>query len=313
MAQSVTIAGVEISRPGKVLYPAVGASADITKADVAEYYATVAHRMLPHLASRPVSMQRFPDGIEAGGFYEKQRPDHFPDWVHAVSVDTGEGRQQHVVVDGRRALVYLAGQACLTMHPWLSRTADDGAGLDRPDRMIFDLDPSVDDLSLVRRATRAVGDELESLGLRPFLKTTGSRGYHVVVPIRPEHSFDTVRGIARMVADRVVAGDPDAFTTEVRKDKRGRRVFIDVLRNAYGQTAVAPYALRARPGAPVATPIEWDELSRVAPDEFTMATARERAEEGTVPWKGLGRHARALTTTMEDMDCGGVDCGARTR
>lgn len=290
---STTIAGVEIPRADKVLYPTDG----ITKADVAEYYADVAETMLPHLADRPVNMQRFPDGIEGQSFYEKKLPDHFPDWVGSVRVDVTGGSQEQVVVGDRRTLVYLAGQACLTPHVWLSRTSD----LDRPDQVVFDLDPSDGDLALVRRATRTVREVLESLDLPAYLKTTGSRGYHVVVPVRPQHDFDVVRRLARRVAELVVEEDPDGFTIEQRKGKRGDRVFVDVLRNGYGQTAVPPYALRARPGAPVATPIEWDELSRIEPDQVTIASVRDRLSRREDPWKGMRRHARSLDKALEKL------------
>lgn len=296
---SVTVAGVEVPRADKVLYPCDG----VTKRDVAEYYAAVADHMLAHLSGRPVNMQRFPDGIDGPGFYEKKRPDHFPDWVGSVRVETKDGVQDQVVVESRRALVHLAGQACLTPHTWLARTSDPttGAGLDRPDQMVFDLDPSTDDLALVRRATRAVRDVLDDLGVTACLKTTGSRGYHVLVPLRPELGFDDVRDVARRVATRVVEGDPDSFTTEQRKDRRGRRVFVDVLRNGYGQTVVPPYALRARPGAPVATPIDWDELSRVEPDHFTISSVVPRLSERGDPWHGLRRHSQKLSRVAGDL------------
>lgn len=294
MTEKAEVAGVEIPRPDKVLYPDEG----ITKADVAHYYADIAETMVPHLEGRPVNMQRFPDGITAGAFYEKKRPAHFPDWVQDVTVQTSDGDQRQVVASDRRTLVYLAGQACLTPHTWLCRAPR----LDKPDQLVIDLDPSSDDLALVRRATRTVRDVLESVNLPAYLKTTGSRGYHVVVPLRPEHAFDDVRRVARHLARLVVDRDPDAFTVEQRKEKRGSRVFVDVLRNGYGQTAVPPYALRARPGAPVATPIEWNELSRVEPDHFTIDSVRRRLARRGDPWSDVRRHARSLTKLLATID-----------
>jgi bifunctional non-homologous end joining protein LigD len=296
---SVTVAGVEVPRADKVLYPDDG----LTKRNVAEYYAEVADHMLAHLSGRPVNMQRFPDGIDSPGFYEKKRPDHFPDWVGSVRVETKDGAQDQVVVESWRALVYLAGQACLTPHTWLARSPDlaTGEGLDKPDQMVFDLDPSTDDLALVRRAARAVRDVLGDLGLAAYLKTTGSRGYHVVVPLRRELGFDDVRDVAGRVATRVTNREPDSFTTEQRKDKRGDRVFVDTLRNGYGQTAVPPYALRATPGAPVATPIEWDELSRVEPDHFTISSVGRRLADRGDPWHGIGRRAQKLSRVVDDL------------
>ena len=175
------VAGVEISKPDKVLFPDADRDGQgLTKLDLATYYDAVADVMLPHLRGRPVNMQRFPDGIDGMAFYEKKVPSHFPDWVHSVEVHTEDGTQRQVVVDDRRSLVYLAQQACLTPHTWLCTTKD----LEKPDQLVFDLDPSDDSLAKVRRATRLVGELLDDLGLTTYLKTTGSRGYHVLVPLR---------------------------------------------------------------------------------------------------------------------------------
>src|SRR3954453_458797 len=154
-----TIAGVEISRPEKVLFPGGNGRQEVTKADLARYYAGVAESMLPHLSRRPINMQRFPDGIEGPSFYEKKVPSHFPDFVHTVQVETAGGPQRQVVVDDVRSLVYLAQQACITPHSWLSRVDD----LDHPDQVVIDLDPAVSGLDRVRRATRLVGDLLDDL------------------------------------------------------------------------------------------------------------------------------------------------------
>jgi bifunctional non-homologous end joining protein LigD len=235
-------------------------------------------------------MQRFPDGITAAGFYEKKMPAHFPDWVRAARVDTGDGGQEQVVVDDERTLVHLAGQACITPHIWLS-TVDH---LDTPDQLVFDLDPSRDDLAEIRRATRLLGELLDALGLTTFLKTTGSRGYHVHVPLRPRKRFDDVREFAKSVARHLVDADPELFTVEQRKAKRGGRVYVDVMRNGYGQTAVPPYAVRARAGAPVSTPIEWDELSRVTPDQHTMSSVPRRLGQRSDPWRDMLRHGQEL-------------------
>ena len=284
MASTAELAGVEIPRPDKEMFPGVSTE------DVARHYADVAEVMLPHLVDRPVNMQRFPDGINGQSFYEKRVPDHFPDWAQRVRVSTRDGSQEQVVVDDERTLVYLAAQACLTPHTWLSRAAHLGT----PDQMVFDLDPSGDDLDALRRATRLTGEALDELGLGTFLKTTGSRGYHVVVPLRPDEDFDDVRSFARDVADLLQSREPDLFTVEQRKDKRGQRVYVDVMRNAYGQTAVPPYALRAREGAPVATPIEWDELSRVAPDKYTITSVKRRLAQRADPWQDMDGQGQKL-------------------
>jgi len=284
MTSTAELAGVEIPRPDKQMFPGT------SKQDVARYYADVAAVMLPHLSGRPVNMQRFPDGVDGQSFYEKRVPEHFPDWVERVRVRTRDGSQEQVVVNDERTLVYLAAQACLTPHAWLSRSDH----LDTPDQMVFDLDPSGDDLTAVRRATRLTGDALADLGLTSFVKTTGSRGYHVVVPLEPADDFDAVRSFARAVADLLESTDPDLFTTAQRKQKREERVYVDVMRNAYGQTAVPPYALRARENAPVATPIEWDELSRVTPDRYTISSLKRRLSQRADPWQDLARHAQRL-------------------
>jgi bifunctional non-homologous end joining protein LigD len=241
--------------------------------------------MLPRLRHRPVNMQRFPDGVSGPSFYEKRVPSHFPAFVDTVEVDTADGPQRQVVVGSVRTLVHLAQQACITPHTWLSR-ADD---LDRPDQLVVDLDPSVPGLAAVRRATRLVGELLDDLGLESALKTTGSRGYHVLVPLRRERDFDEVRAFARDVAQLLAGREPDLLTVEARKAKRGERVLIDVQRNGYGQTAVPPYAVRARPGAPVATPIDWDELSRVEPAQHTVRSVGRRLARGGDRWADLPR------------------------
>jgi bifunctional non-homologous end joining protein LigD len=251
--------------------------------------------MLPHLRDRPLNMQRLPDGLDGPAFYEKKVPSHFPDWVSTVEVSTADGPQRQVMADDVRTLVYLAQQACLTPHTWLSRVGH----LEQPDQLVFDLDPSVEGLAAVRRATRMVGELLDDLGLRSYLKTTGSRGYHVLVPLRPEEDFDSVRGFARAVAAVLVEREPDLLTLEQRKDKRGDRIFVDVLRNGYGQTAVPAYAVRPRPGAPISTPLEWGELSRVAPDQHTVTSIRRRLAQRPDPWAKVRRHAQGLGRARE--------------
>jgi bifunctional non-homologous end joining protein LigD len=197
------------------------------------------------------------------------------------------------VVARRDALVWLANQNCVTVHSWLSRTDR----LDHPDQVIFDFDPSTDDFGPVRAAARACADVLSDLGLSPYLKTTGSRGLHVVAPLQRGPDFDMVRRFARDVAEVVAADDPAHRTVEQRKDKRGDRIYLDVMRNAYAQTAAAPYTVRARRGAPVATPLEWDELSArgTRPDRFTIRDVPKRIAEQGDPWSNMRKHARSLT------------------
>ncbi len=286
---------MKISKPDKVLFARVG----ITKADLAGYYERISKVMLPHVGGRPISMQRFPDGVEAHGFYHKDAPAHFPDWIERVTVPKRGGSVTHVVISNADTLVYLANQACITPHIWLSRKDE----LGRPDRLVFDLDPSDGDFSRVRRAAIDLGELLEQLGLAPFAMTTGSRGLHVWVPLRRGPDFEAVRSFARDVAEVMVDRHPDELTLEARKAKRGNRILIDVLRNGYAQTAVPPYAVRPRPTAPVATPLRWSELSdsRLRPDKFTVANVERRVARLSDPWKGISRHARSLTAPQKKL------------
>ncbi|RNL86468.1 non-homologous end-joining DNA ligase [Halostreptopolyspora alba] len=278
-----------VRNPGKELF----GTGDVTKGELAAYYRRVASVLLPHVRKRPVALHRFPDGVapESGteGFFQKQRPDHAPEWVRGVRVERRQGGAITMVrCDDTATLEWLADQAVITLHPWPSR-ADH---LWHPDRMIFDLDPAGEDFSVVRRAALAVRETLDEIRLVPYVMTTGSRGLHVVVPIRPELDFDEVREVARNVADRTAARHPEWLTTEVRKEKRGDRLFVDILRNAYGQHAVAPYSVRPLPGAPVAMPLTWQELERVrSPQAWSVRDPGSRP--GDDPWRGMGRHARS--------------------
>jgi len=199
----------------------------------------------------------------------------------------------HPTADRRDALRWLANQNCVTVHAWLSRRGR----LRTPDRVVFDLDPTVEDFAVVKATARTVADVLDEIGLVSYVQTTGSRGLHVVVPIKPNTDFDAVRQFARDVADVVAADDPAHRTVEARKAKRGDRLYLDVMRNAYGQTAVAPYAVRARRGAPVATPLEWDELGRrgLRADCFTIRDVPQRVAERGDPWSDMSRRGRSLT------------------
>lgn len=286
--QEVIIEGktISLSSQGKLFFP----DANITKGDVVGYYRRVAEFMLPHLTDRPLTMQRFPDGIAAGGWYHKDAPDYFPGWIETVEVPKEGGTVRHVICNDVATLVYLANQGCLTPHVWLSRKDD----LRRPDRLIFDLDPSSDDAELTRFATRKVGERLREDGLQPFLMTTGSRGFHVVVPLRREHDFERVRAYASGIAQELADQHPNRLTVAKRKAGRGNRVFIDYLRNAYAQTSVAPYSLRARPGAPVAAPIDWHELDGLDPRTFTLKNLFPRLARRSDPWARIDSAACLL-------------------
>ncbi|MDT0444434.1 non-homologous end-joining DNA ligase [Streptomyces johnsoniae] len=287
---------VAVTRPDKEMFPEEG----ITKADLVDYYRSVARPMLTHLRDRPVAMERYPDGYRGRSFFHKDVPDYFPDWIHRLEVPKEGGTLDMAVCDDAATLAYLANQACLTPHAWLSRTG----GLDRPDRLIFDLDPPGDDFGVVRWAAFTVRDLLRDVGLRPAPMTTGSRGAHVLAPLDGKAGFDEARDFARLAAEVLAARHPDRLTTEIRKNRRGGRLYLDVQRNAYAQTAVAPYAVRARPHAPVATPLTWDELAdeRIGPRHFTLRTLPARLEQRGDPWAGLRRDRRSLTAARRRLD-----------
>jgi bifunctional non-homologous end joining protein LigD len=275
---------VPLTSPGKVLFPAAG----VTKAELAAHYAAVAEPLLRHAGGRPVSMQVFHGGVGRPGHFMKQAPEHFPPWMRRVTVPKKGGEVTHVVAEHAADLVYLAGQNVITPHVWLSR-AD---RLDRPDRLVLDLDPSGgdEDFPVVRRAAQMVGDLFREAGLEPFAMLTGSRGIHVVAPIRRELAFGEIFALSRALARAAVERCPDDLTTEFHKENREGKIFVDDLRNRWAQTVVPPYAVRARPEAPVATPIHWDELA----DETLSSrryTVRTIAERGPDPWADIAAAA----------------------
>ncbi|TFG04900.1 hypothetical protein EU538_11870, partial [Candidatus Thorarchaeota archaeon] len=232
---------VEISNRDKVFFP----DTHLTKGDVIDYYVKIAGSMIPHIKHHGISMQRFPDGLKGSGFYNKDAPDYFPDWIKTVQfAKEGGGSFNAPVVDKKSSLVYLADQAVLTFHPYWGRIDD----LKHPERMIFDLDPPKDteDFQNVRDCAQEIQDILERLDLRGWIQTTGSMGFHIHVPIIREFGFDKVREFAHDIGLLVVKANKDRYTLEEREEKRKGRVFIDFLRNSYGATSVAPYAVRAR-------------------------------------------------------------------
>jgi bifunctional non-homologous end joining protein LigD len=278
---------VDVTHPDRVVFPEAG----LTKLDLAHHYERVAPLMLPYIRDRPLALQAFPQGIEGDGFFMKAVPRYFPDWIKRATVPKKGGTITHVLGQDAQTLVYLSGQNVVTVHTWLSR-ADEPH---QPDRLILDFDPSGGGFSEVRAAARAAGDRLRDLGLFPYAMVTGSRGIHVVCPLRRGPAFPDVHAFARALAEEMVADDPRHLTLEWHKAERGKRIYVDVNRIAYAQHAVAPYSIRPRPSAPVAVPLHWEELSDRAlkPDRWTVKTVGSRVDEGD-PWKGMSRHARAL-------------------
>ncbi|HEV3391434.1 MAG TPA: non-homologous end-joining DNA ligase [Solirubrobacteraceae bacterium] len=278
---------VKITHEDKIMFPEAG----LTKLDVAGHYERAAPRMLPYVRDRPLALQAFPDGIEGDGFFLKAVPRYFPDWIKRATVPKKGGTITHALAQDAPTLVYLAGQNVVTVHTWLSR-ADKPH---QPDRLTLDFDPSGGGFDEVRAAARAAGDRFRDLGLAPYAMTTGSRGVHVVCPLRRGPDFSVVHAFARALAEQMVADDPGHLTLEWHKTDRGKRIYVDVNRIAYAQHAVAPYSIRPRPTAPVAVPLHWDELSdkKLRPDGWTVKTVGERLDTAD-PWDGMRRHARAL-------------------
>lgn len=270
---------INVGHADKLMYPADG----ITKLQVIDYYVRIADYMLPHIKNRPMVLVRYPDGIGQEGFFQKEASAYFPKWIRRASVKLVKGGQQHVVVvDSAATLAYLANQATLTFHIWLSMVGS----LRKPDVMVFDLDPSDDDFSKVIAAARILKKILAKHGYKANLMTTGSRGLHLIISIKPVRDFDEVRKEAHDIAVEAVSHKPQLLTIEARIAKRGARVYVDIARNAYGQTRVAPYSLRALPGAPIATPIGWHELtSRLTPQKYNANNIFRRLAAISDPWE----------------------------
>jgi bifunctional non-homologous end joining protein LigD len=287
---------VEITHGDRVLFPDDG----ITKADLAEYYRTVGDAVVRHLAGRPLMLQRFPEGIGAGGFYQKNVGRGVPEWVESVTVGKEGGTVEHPLVDDVDALLALANLSTVSFHRWLSRVDR----LDRPDLLVIDLDPSTDDFDDVRRAARQTRGVLDELDLASFLQVTGSRGIHVVAPLDRSADTETVARFAFDVAALLAARYPDELTAEHRKVGRKGRLYVDTARNGWAQTSVAPYSLRARRGAPAAVPITWEELDErsLRPDGWTIATVPSRLAEHGDPWATMHRRARSLAGRRPRLD-----------
>jgi bifunctional non-homologous end joining protein LigD len=283
---------VKITHPDKVLFPDDG----ITKAALADYYQSVAPVMLPLVSGRPVTMQRFPNGIGKGGFLQKQIGEYFPDWIERVTAPNRRTRNAtmrdevtYMVCRTADDLVYLANQACITPHVWLSRAPD----IHHPDQLVFDLDPASTDPRVLRLAAAALRGLLEELGLPSFLKSSGSRGLHVVVPLVPAAETDAVKVFSIAVAEVLAARHPDDLTTEGRIADRDGRLFLDIGRNGYAQTMAAPYAVRPLAGAPVSVPLDWSELDDFDPRRHTLRTIADRLAQPD-PWADLSQAASTL-------------------
>lgn len=297
-AKTVEIGGhrVELKHLDKVFFRDSG----IDKRDLIDYYRRIAETALRHYRDRPLTLQRFPDGVDGDGFFQKERPDYYPDWIKSIRLRKKGGHVEHVLANDQATLVYLANQGCITLHLALAL----GDAPHHPDRVVFDLDPSDDDFSKVVFAAHKLKTLLDNLELTSFLQTTGSRGLHIVVPLDRKARFELSRRFARAAAERVAGEHPDVLTTEQRKEKRGKRVFIDYLRNAYGQTSVAPYSVRAREGAPVAAPLRWRELGarEMSAQRYTIKNIFKRLARIEDPWKSIARRGQSLDRALRELE-----------
>jgi len=276
-----------ITHPEKVLFPADGKGAAITKGELAAYYEEIAPLMLPHLRARPVTMERYPAGIDKEGFIQKSVTKGFPDWLERVTVPKKDGSVHHVLVNDVRSLLWVVNQNTITPHVWVSRAPR----LHHPDICVFDLDPMAEEPQPVRDAALQLRDLLSELGLPSWIKTSGSKGYHIAVPLEGNSRTGDVARFAHAVGTLLVTRDPDHLTQEFSKKDRGRRILVDTGRNGYSATFAAAYAVRARPGAPVSAPCTWEEIERglVGPRTFTIETMAARVRDVGDLWSALGR------------------------
>ena len=285
-----------ITHPDKVLFPDDG----ITKGELAAYYETIAPVMLPHLSGRPVTMERYPAGIGEKGFWQKDVSKGFPDWLERVEVPKKDGVVHHAVVTDTRSLLWVTNQNTITQHVWTSRVPD----LNYPDVCVFDLDPSRDDVDAVRRAAIELRDLLAELGLPSWIKTTGSKGFHILVPLDGKTPMGRAARFAGAVGTTFVSRAPDRLTQEFSKADRNGRIYVDTGRNGYSATFAAAYTVRARKGAPVSAPCTWEEVEggEVAPDTFTLRNMADRVAAVGDIWANLRRHGHSLTRPIERLE-----------
>ena len=280
-----------ITHPEKVLFPADG----ITKGELASYYEAIAPLMLPHIRGRPIMMERYPSGIGKDGFMHKDVSKGFPAWLERVEVPKKGGTVHHPLVCDARSLLWLANQNCITPHVWTSRAPD----LYQPDVCVFDLDPAGEDVDVLRAAALRLRDLLDELGLTSWIKTSGSKGFHIVVPLDGKAGFGEVSSFAHAVAAILVKRDPEHLTQEFSKADRGGRIYVDTGRNGYSATFAAAYAVRAKSGAPVSAPCTWQEIERghAGPRTFTLRTMVDRIAEVGDLWSDM--RGRSLRRPME--------------
>lgn len=278
--------GVVVTHPEKVLFPDDG----ITKGDLAEYYEAVADVMVPHIRNRPVTLERFNAGIKGPKIFQKNVEKGFPAWLKRVKVKKKDGVVNHVLVTDTRSLLWVANQNSITPHVWVSRAPK----IMKPDIMVFDLDPSDDNVARLKRGALTLRTLLEELKLESWIKTSGSKGYHIAVPLDAKADYGKVATFAHAIGRLLIERDPKNFTGEFYKKDREGKIFIDTGRNEYSATFAATYAVRPRAGAPVSAPIEWDELKKFGPTSLTLKNVPKRVPKLGDVWAGLLEMKQAL-------------------
>jgi bifunctional non-homologous end joining protein LigD len=286
-----------ITHPEKVLFPEDG----ITKGELADYYESIAPIMLPHIRARPVTMERYPNGIGEKGFWQKSVSKGFPEWLERVEVPKKDGTVHYPLVTDTRTLLWVTNQNTITQHVWVSRVPQ----LYYPDVCVFDLDPAHEDEPDVLRAVAlALRDLLKELGLPSWVKTSGSKGFHIVVSLDGKSTTEDVARFAHAVGTVLVERDPQHLTQEFSKADRGGRILVDTGRNGYGATFAAAYAVRAKAGAPVSAPCTWEEIERgtVGPRTFTLRTMADRIRTVGDLWSDMRRRKRALKPAADTLN-----------
>ena len=287
---------IMISHPDKILFPEDG----ITKGELASYYEMIAPVMLPHLRGRPITMERYHRGITAPGFFQKDVVKGFPEWLERVEVPKKDGTVHHPIANDARSLLWLANQNSITIHVWPSRAPN----LYYPDICVFDLDPSNEnEPERLRNAALMVRDFLNELGLTSWVKTSGSKGFHIAVPLDGKSDFGVVARFAHVVGRVLVERDPENLTQEFSKVDRAGRILVDTGRNGYSATFAATYTVRAKAGAPVSAPCTWDEVSSgaVGPRTFTLRMMEKRIAEVGDLWKDLLKSKRSLKSAIKKL------------
>jgi bifunctional non-homologous end joining protein LigD len=288
---SMTVAGVRITNPDRVMFPQQGA----TKRAIAEYYVQAADLMLPYLSRRPLTLVRCPEGRGEDCFYQKHAGTSVPDEIERIPIEERSGKvRDYMLVHSRRSLVATAQVGALELHIWGARSDR----LERPERVVFDLDPDATlRFARVRDAAFELREVLEAAGLQSFALLTGGKGVHVVVPIRRTRPWPEVKDFAKGVATRLAEAAPERYVATASKELRKDRIYLDWLRNERGATAIAPFSPRARPGAPVATPVDWDELDEIsASASFTQDNIEARLTKQPPAWSGYGSVQQSITS-----------------